>query len=207
MKICVNHYFTKSKEEFIIKCNRGRADLTSVRDMTYFYKYDKNDVYDDEILNYMSSRQMIQNETTEQINQRLFDTLVETLSPLILPANLSAYNVDEELFQNKLNLFLTCLTVSKNLGLGESDRNFFEELSLKCIYKSLSVGSIEVCQIQLLLDEIPNIINIQYPVVDKIKDICKNIIPELMQMRREQNDWIQYKNLNRLLKMLQGMLN
>lgn len=48
--ICVNHYFTKSKAEYIEKISRGKADSTNFRDMGDFTKHDKNDVYDDEII-------------------------------------------------------------------------------------------------------------------------------------------------------------
>lgn len=42
----INHYFTKSKEDYICKMNRGKADCFSKRDMSDFYKHDKNDLYD-----------------------------------------------------------------------------------------------------------------------------------------------------------------
>lgn len=45
-KLRINHYFTKSLEEYISKMNRGRADSYRKRDINDFYRHDKNDVYD-----------------------------------------------------------------------------------------------------------------------------------------------------------------
>ena len=43
----VNHYFTKSKDEFVLKIQRGTADGYPIRSMELFDSHDKNDVYDD----------------------------------------------------------------------------------------------------------------------------------------------------------------
>ena len=48
-----NHYFCKSKEEFIAKRSRGMADRQEKYDMTKFDEYDLNDVYDDIMLAYV----------------------------------------------------------------------------------------------------------------------------------------------------------
>lgn len=52
-KIRCNHYFCKSKEEFVLKRNRGMADRQKKYDMTKFDQYDLNDVYDDIMLKYV----------------------------------------------------------------------------------------------------------------------------------------------------------
>lgn len=44
--IRINHYFTKSKEEFLKKRNRGMADQPGIRDLSDFNDHDKNDVFD-----------------------------------------------------------------------------------------------------------------------------------------------------------------
>ena len=52
--IRVNHYCTRSKEEFIEKVRRGRADINiNTRSMKDFYDSDKNDVKDTAILERM----------------------------------------------------------------------------------------------------------------------------------------------------------
>lgn len=42
----INHYFSKSKEEYIAKQNRGLADREGKYDMSKFYQYDLNDMED-----------------------------------------------------------------------------------------------------------------------------------------------------------------
>ena len=49
-KIRINHYFTKSREEYIQKRNRGKADIPGLRDMSEFDIYNRNEVNDTEIL-------------------------------------------------------------------------------------------------------------------------------------------------------------
>ena len=49
-KIRINHYFGKSREEFIAKMNRGLADTLRFYDMSNFERYDHNVIHDTEIL-------------------------------------------------------------------------------------------------------------------------------------------------------------
>ena len=53
-KLCINHYFTKSKEDYLFKMKRGRADSFKMRDISDFYKHDKNDIYDYNLEKYVS---------------------------------------------------------------------------------------------------------------------------------------------------------
>lgn len=47
----INHYYCKSREEYLEKCSRGLADQTRVRD-DIFSLLDKNDVIDESMLKY-----------------------------------------------------------------------------------------------------------------------------------------------------------
>ncbi len=48
----LNHYFTKSKEEWIERRSLGKADCKGNRPIEQFYEHDNNDVYDDIMLKY-----------------------------------------------------------------------------------------------------------------------------------------------------------
>lgn len=48
----INHYFTKSKNEFIEKKNRGEADTLNMRTMEDFKLHDRNEVFDDSMKRY-----------------------------------------------------------------------------------------------------------------------------------------------------------
>lgn len=53
--IRINHYFTKSKEEWIERRSRGKADTKDENDkrtLDEFYEHDENDVYDNIMLRY-----------------------------------------------------------------------------------------------------------------------------------------------------------
>ena len=45
-KIRIKHYYTKSKEEFLIKIKKGKADDKSEKKLSDFEAHDKNDIYD-----------------------------------------------------------------------------------------------------------------------------------------------------------------
>lgn len=46
----INHYFTKSRQDWVEKVGRGKADMLEPRKLTEFASQDKNDVFDDRIL-------------------------------------------------------------------------------------------------------------------------------------------------------------
>ena len=52
-KIRINHYFTKSKQEFMHKRARGMADHNGIRNIQDFDSHDRNEVIDTEILSHI----------------------------------------------------------------------------------------------------------------------------------------------------------
>jgi hypothetical protein len=52
--IRLNHYYCKSKEEYIRRRFLGRADIPGIRSMDDFYKDDRNEVLDEVMLTYSS---------------------------------------------------------------------------------------------------------------------------------------------------------
>ena len=55
-KIRINHYFTKSKEEWIERRKIGKADAkdrTKIRSLEEFQLHDNNDIFDDGMLYYV----------------------------------------------------------------------------------------------------------------------------------------------------------
>ena len=202
-KIRINHYFTKSKEEYIRKKERGKADnVFEPYDISLFESQDKNDVYDDSILSYIEMRTKTWNKFVEspfQINQRIFKSLLENLSPAMLRY------ANDEFFQGKSTLFLTCWAVTQNLKesiLNEKEANFFEELSLNCLYKSLTAADVEVCQVELLIDEFIKISLQPFPVVEDIKELIKKAIPQIMEVKQIENLWTDYRHLEYILQLL-----
>ena len=57
--IRLNHYYCKSKEEYIRRISLGRVDIPGVRTMDYFYKDDRNEVNDEAMLIYCHDVKLI----------------------------------------------------------------------------------------------------------------------------------------------------
>ncbi|OPH06527.1 hypothetical protein B4586_03315 [Lacticaseibacillus paracasei] len=55
-KIRINHYYSKSQEEFLRKRARGAGDVVGFRDLGEFAEHDRNDVFDDSLRVYNESR-------------------------------------------------------------------------------------------------------------------------------------------------------
>lgn len=50
--IQINHYFTKSREEWIQRRSLGKADTGGMRTLEEFYQHDNNDIFDDGMLKF-----------------------------------------------------------------------------------------------------------------------------------------------------------
>ncbi|MBR2215474.1 MAG: glycosyltransferase family 92 protein [Selenomonadaceae bacterium] len=55
--LAVNHYFTKTKGEWLSRRSYARADTGQFRQLEEFYKNDRNDIYDDTAWQYLRARQ------------------------------------------------------------------------------------------------------------------------------------------------------
>ena len=134
--------------------------------------------------------------------------MIKILSPFILPANISFISNSQKIFAGKIHTFLTCFAVSidlKAFGLNKNDIDFFEELSLKCLHKTLNSENIAIWQIWLLIEELPKLLSCKYPVIEDIKEDLRKIIPKLMyhnQMKGDVEGWKNYKRLSYLLEIL-----
>lgn len=85
--------------------------------------------------------------------------------------------------------------------LDDEGAKIFEELSLNALLKSMVVGS-SIADILLLIDELPKILELNYPAVKKIRDACINIIPQVMLTLRMNNQWQNFTDLDYTLKLL-----
>ena len=109
--------------------------------------------------------------------------------------------------KTSLDDFLVCWAVSKSLGaegfLPDNEAESLEELSLKCVYGKLLSDDIRIWNIEFLIEELPEILQSKFPIVDEIKIALRQIIPTLMNFKRmNMTDWTGYKNLNYVLRML-----
>ena len=208
-KICINHYYTKSVEEFQEKINLA-AQVNYKRDMNYFNIRNKedNEVFDDGIIKYRDARRdallgkgggIETLFARKQINPaRLFNALAQNL------ITTTVGSTPRNFYAGKIDNFLTCLYLSGYLRgklFDDDGAKIFEELSLNALYKSLSAGC-SIADILLLIDELPIIFEMNYSAVKKIRDACINIIPQIMTHCRMYNQWQKFTELAYTLKLL-----
>ena len=99
---------------------------------------------------------------------------------------------------------MSIVNESKSKILDEKDAIYFEELILKCIRTTLSSGSVDVWQVQLLLSEIPKFWHLKYPVIKEIKNLCIKMMPQIMNFKRIRSEWSDYRYLDYMLNLLKS---
>ena len=199
-KIVMNHYKTKSLEEYKKKVQRGNADrFNSNYDIKNFKDDDRNEIFDDGILKYRDIRKINEKSLTFQINYKVLnDALLKNLSPVF------STNTQNEFYNGKMETFLTCRSLIRYLGKNifeEKDVRIFEEGILNAIYKTFFKNA-DLADFRLLFEELPEILLLDYPIM---KDMCAaltEIIPQLMSVFQVNNLWREFYELEYLLNML-----
>ena len=205
-KIAMYHYHTKSKEEYEKKVRRGNADYVDNRyDIKNFENRDRNEVFDDSILKYREARLKMGGGTLgRQINyQQLYIALLQNLSQTFVQ------NVPLQFYQGKMETFLTCRKLTEYLRekiLDKNASNFFEEAALNAIYKILMTNA-SITDVNILFSELPAILRLNYPVVDEIRKVCINIVPQLMNLYRMNNLWRDFNEMYYFGEMLKTFDN
>ena len=170
-KIVINHYLTKSREEYRVKRERGRADAKDVGSSytdQQFKKIDHNDEFDDGILFYRDARaEIYQPPDKSHTDERLLSALERNLSPTL--------KIDTPLnfYAGKMETFLTCRAVANYLKTKLTDDTqvkLFEEASLKAILKALE-NSPSVADKELFDRELPELLKLPYPVVEELRKV------------------------------------
>ena len=204
-KITVNHYYTKSREEYEkTKVQRGWAcSNDNPYDDKRFRIYDRNDVFDDGILKYRDARAKIyQPPDNSHVEERLFRALSENLLPAFLP------NTSPEFYTDKMETFLTCRAVASYLKTKLADDKLaksFEEASCKAILKSLDKMTLP--DAQLLIRELPELLKLSYPVVKELLAEIIQRIPKLRDGFRLSAAWAWFNKLYYLQDLLEDVLN
>ncbi len=187
-KIVVNQYFTKSREEFLLRS----------KDMTLFYKNDRNDEQDDDILTYRELR------TEEFTPPKKFDredyyhALEKNLLPAIRP------DTPSEFFEGKLETFLTCRVLAGILKRNfpkDSRGRFMEEAALRAI-KSTHSTNLTLAEIMLMLHALPHILTLNYPVVEDIRKNCANFATQVMGELHRIERWERFVDMGNYIEML-----
>ncbi|MBR6886925.1 MAG: glycosyltransferase family 92 protein [Selenomonadaceae bacterium] len=167
-KIVVNHYFTKSREEFIFKHSRGRADSGTKWSSSLFDAYNRNDVFDDGILKYRAARaENFSFESDDARINRVISCLFRTLTQN------SPYAMPKEFFAGKLEMLLTCWALAEKFQI-KIDNSLAEEVSLGWVHRTLTTNPIEIAEVQMLLKALPEILSRPFPICKEINQLVQN---------------------------------
>lgn len=199
-KIVVNHYQTKSFDEYMEKRQRGAADGNiSEYQISRFNNYDRNEKFDDGILKYRAARKKTYRPPDKShADERLLNVLTANLSPTLVP------NTSPDFYVKKLETFLTCRAVAAYLKTkltNDAPAIFFEEASLKAAIKSIT--NLNFAEAQLLLSELPNLLTLPYPVVNELRDACLNIVPQMKEFLHLRGRWGEFAEINYIHRLLQ----
>ena len=193
-KIVVNHYCIKSREEFLIKQTKGRADTAPDIDMNYFINNDQNEIFDDGILKYRAEcAENFSFESEEQKISRVINSLVQTLTQ----------NPPTE---SKLETFLTCRAVAEKFQIKIGD-TFAEEIALAWIHKTLSRDvDLTFADLEFLIEVLPEIISRPFPLTKKIlQSFLSRGLPAMLTAMKNSAQFLGYKNLSYLQRFLKAI--
>lgn len=187
-KIVINCYLTKSKEEF-----QNSSDKT-----TDFEKNDRNDVEDEDILNYLYAR--AENYTPPKKFER--ENYFQTLEQILLPAVRS--DVPDEFFTGKLEMFLTCRALSGVLRRTFPKDNrgkFLEEASLRVINRT-HFTKMSFAEIMMMLNALPQILVLPYPAVADVHQNCMNFVRQILGDFHRNAHWDRFVEMGNYLELL-----
>ena len=199
-KIVVNHYFTKSREEYARK--KMPKGSVAVKENYYnlmmFDVYDRNDVFDDGILNYRAARA----ENFSLVNdadrlRRIKKSLVDTLTQR------SPFDAPADFFVGKLETFMTCRAVAEKLGIKIGSRSA-EEFALVWIYQTLGqASSLTHAEIQQFIRALPEILARPFDFCRKVKKLAQDVvIPSFCATLKESYGYAEYSDLHYIQKLL-----
>ena len=199
-KIVINHYHTKSYEEYQKKVRRGNADFLENRySMENFEKNDHNEIFDDGILKYRDSRKKVSAESFEEMQARILSALEKNL------LSVSPKNLPADFFDDKAETFLVCLAVSEKFDFKFGDR-FFSEYALFWLYQTICRNN-SPRDLLMIFRSLPKILRLPYSVTENIRQVCMEIIPKFTEFLRLnavyfEDSWKKIVELNYLLEML-----
>ncbi|MBQ7454543.1 MAG: glycosyltransferase family 92 protein [Selenomonadaceae bacterium] len=201
-KIVINHYYVKSREEFFAKVKRGSAyRQINHKKISDFDIYDRNEIFDDGILNYRAARaEKFFLEDDEQKLQRVKKILVETLTQR------SPFDAPKNFFVGKLEIFLTCRALAEMLNI-KIDSRSAEEFALAWIYQTLvQAETLTQAEVYQFIRALPEILARPFPFCRKIKRLTQEVViptfSEELKVLQEWRDLFKMRQLQNFLRLI-----
>ena len=200
-KIVVNHYFTKSREEYSKKFSRGRSDVNVKYSQDNFELQDRNEIFDDGILTYRANR--AENFSVESDDDRLA-RVEKTLTEILTQR--SPFDAPQEFFTDKLETFLTCRSLSEAFAVKIAERSA-EEYALVWIHQCLNqAGVLNYSDLQLFMSDLPEILARPFPLCKKFLPLARErVIPtmcEALKFNFNVSRFVEYNYIRQLLSLM-----
>ena len=199
-KIVLNHYYTKSCEEF--KQRKIPKGKVYFEDQEYvmndFYEYDRNEIFDDGILKYRRARKKkFSLENDSDRIRRVEKTLIEALTQYVPSA------APETFFEDKLETFLTCRALAEKLRT-KIDNITAEEYAFAWIYTTfIRAKSMDCAEMEMFMRALPEILARPFPICNKINNLTRNeLIPSFCEDLKRKFDWSLHSELSYIQKLL-----
>ncbi|MBR4904624.1 MAG: glycosyltransferase family 2 protein [Selenomonadaceae bacterium] len=179
----------------------GCEPVTDKIVLNHYYKnqieFEKTET-DDDILSYQGIRIESYNQPPPFEREKYYKVLEEILLPAVRP------NVPEEFFQGKLETFLTCRALAGILKRNfpkDTRGKFLEETSLRLIDKTHST-EMNYAEIMMMLNSLPPILSLPYPIVDEVHQNCVSFIRQIMENQRVSSQWEEFVDMGNYLELL-----
>jgi len=193
-KIQVNHYFTKSQEEFMTKRERGRADIGGRETLEEFKLKDVNDVFDDGIIKY---RAFLENRPEAESLHKPKD-IIKAMTEFDASLN------DGELggrVDDLLGYWRFCRAeLPQYMGKGKRT-DYFSEVILAGLSKAFELPQ-PMWQCELFLSVMPELMLFNR---SRVLGILKKIYPFMRDSYRQNFRWHRYEGLELLYNSLSAM--
>ena len=201
-KIVVNHYLTKSKEEFQTKMAQGRKGIDAKTfdnvDMKVFEKNDRNDELDEDILTYRDLRAESYKPPIKFDGGHYYKLLRETLLPVANP------DTPQNFFEGKLETFLTCRALAGMLKRRFPNDTPWQSLENAALYaiNRTQVTRLSLADVMLMINSLPQILALPYPVVDTIRKNCLDFAKQIMNSLRNNSRWEAFVDMGNYIDLL-----
>ncbi len=183
-RIRVNHYFTKSREEWLAKRQKGKADVAGLRPVEEFEWRDRNDVYDDTIVKYFTWLKENPSPRREEPGCEVFSLLHYFLQEL-------NEHREKEYYQGEIERLLCYRQVGARQMRSGGDALFAELLEqtlLEMCNSALGAPRVVPAQIELLLSIWEQIGQNSNTVKKKLRENLITVMRGFIEIFRRQGD-------------------
>lgn len=208
-QVQVNHYMTKSVEEYTRKRSRGRADSLEKHLKEEFPLYDQNHITDTGLREKWHAMQknprMLRVDSADPSRhdeKLILANILDMLAP-ILNEDLSPEN-----YFGHIEKFITCFGLIRKCGIiSETERDFLENASLRAIDLSIQSGGCRIYNIFLLMHMMAELMSSRSELGWKIVRKCEDLIPRMdsyLKTAGRMEDYVDMFFWQRLLKNIPG---